>query len=391
VSWPRARELAGSLVLAGASVAVVLALFEAGLRVAGHRALYEMYSTPWTFWVYDADLGWFHEPEASGRFVGPRPWPVEFEPEVSINSLGLRGPELPPRAEDELRVLFLGDSLVAAFEVTDDLTFVRRIEPELGRRLGRSVRAINGGVRGYGTDQYLLLYEERGRALEPDIVVVFVSGNDPNDNRTLHEPRRPFGKPALVPNGGGALERVGWPVPRYGACEQVHLSLEFRVERGDSLFSRAICRAQMGLFDHSSLFSFLTVSLAWNEGLLERLYNLGNPQAATRRPTPRADVWLEHTRSILHALLGAIARDGAAVLVTGSPRDVANAGGEALAQPGVWIQDLAEVWEEKHEVVRWKHDSHFNPEGHRRVAETLLPALDEAARFRPAHIAGAGR
>jgi hypothetical protein len=49
------------------------------------------------------------------------------------------------------------------------------------------------------------------------------------------------------------------------------------------------------------------------------------------------------------------------------------------------------VWAEKHEVVRWKHDSHFNPEGHRRVAETLLPALEEAARFQPAHIAGAGR
>lgn len=378
MSWPRARELAGGLVLAGVSVAVVLAMFEAGLRLAGHRALYEMYSTPWTFWVYDADLGWFHEPNAHGRFVGPRPWPVEFESDVSINSLGLRGPELPPRAEDELRVLFLGDSVVAAFEVTDDLTFVRRIEQGLGARLGRTVRAINGGVRGYGTDQYLLLYEERGRALEPDVVVVFVSGNDPNDNRTLHEPRRPFGKPALVPNGDGALARVGWPVPRYGACEQVHLSLEFRVERGDSLVSRAICRAQMGLFDHSSLFSFLTVSVAWNEGLLQRLYQLGNPQG--RDATPRTDVWLEHARTILGALLAAIERDGAAVVLTGSPREVANIGGEALAGPGVWIRDLAEVWAEKHEVVRWKHDSHFNPEGHRRVAEALLPALEEAAR-----------
>jgi lysophospholipase L1-like esterase len=378
VSWPRARELAGGLVLAGASVAVVLAMFEVGLRVAGHRALYEMYSTPWTFWVYDADLGWFHEPNAHGRFVGPRPWPVEFESDVSINSLGLRGPELPRRAEDELRVLFLGDSLVAAFEVEDPFTFVRRVEQELGARLGRTVRAINGGVRGYGTDQYLLLYEERARALDPDVVVVFVSGNDPNDNRTLHEPRRPFGKPALVPNGAGTFARVGWPVPRYGACEQVHLSLGFEVERGDSLVSRAICHAQMGLFDHSSLFSFLTVSVAWNEALLQRLYDLANPQA--RSDTPRADVWLEHTRTILRALLAAIARDGAAALITGSPRDVTNAGGEALAGPGVWIRDLAEVWAEKQEVVRWKHDSHFNPEGHRRVAATLLPPLEEAAR-----------
>src|SRR6185503_13206306 len=88
---------AATAALFAASVAIVLAVFEVGLRLTGHVAIYEMYSKPSLFWRYDQLLGWSHEPGASGEFVGPRPWPVEFRGKVEINSLGLRGPEIPVR------------------------------------------------------------------------------------------------------------------------------------------------------------------------------------------------------------------------------------------------------------------------------------------------------
>jgi hypothetical protein len=75
------------------SVALTLLLFEVGFRIAGYEAIYEIYSKPWIFWKHDELLSWSHEPGASGYYVGPRPWPIEFRAFVSINSIGLRGPD----------------------------------------------------------------------------------------------------------------------------------------------------------------------------------------------------------------------------------------------------------------------------------------------------------
>lgn len=374
--WRRVRALLANLLLAGGSLAFVLLAFELGLRVAGYRALHEMYSAPHVFWTYDAQLGWFHEPGARGRYIGPRPWPVEFEAAVEINSRGLRGPELAPPGR-ELRVLFLGDSMVAAFEVDQPETFVALLEDDLALRVGERVRTINGGVRGYGTDQTLLFYEERGRELEPDVVVIFVSGNDLSDNRTLHETRRPFGKPALVPEGDGRLRRVGSPVPRYGECEEVSLSAAFDVVRTDDLASRLLCHAQIALFDHSALLSFATISIPWDAVLLAQLYHFGNPHHNSGA-SPEDDVWIAHTHAILLELIRAIRVDGARVVLTGGPIELDRFGGEALAGPGTLVRNLKAVWDAPYREVRWEHDSHFNREGHRRVAGILAPAIETA-------------
>jgi lysophospholipase L1-like esterase len=365
-----------NLLLASVSVGLAVCVFEAGLRLAGYRALYEMYSKPSQFWQYDPLLGWAHEPGARGRFVGPRPWPVEFDIPVEINGSGLRGPELGPPAEGELRVLFLGDSMVAGFEVEQHETFVARLADDLGKRLGRPVVTINAGVRGYGTDQYLLYYQERGRALEPDVVVVFHSANDPLDNTTLHETRRPFGKAALIPDAGGGLTRVGMPVPRYGECEEVSLSPDFAVVRKGGTGFHLLCAAQMVLFDHSALFSFLTITIPWSADLLRRMYHFGNPHMFEHRSEWR----VLHANKILLALVRQARADGAEVLVTGGPNELNALDLASIEAAGAPVHDLGEVWFVPREVARWNHDSHFNPEGHRRVAAILAPYLEGALR-----------
>ena len=381
----RLRGWLANLVVAFVSIALVLAAFEIGLRFAGYRAIYEMYSKPSLFWRHDPLLGWSQEPGATGRYVGPRPWPIEFQATVSINSLGLRGPEVPARSDGELRVLFLGDSMVAGFEVEYEQTYVALLERELSSRLGRPVRTINAGVRGYGTDQYYLYFVERGRALDADVVVVFHSGNDPVDDKTLHETRRPFGKGVLVPETGG-LRRVGIPVPRYPVCEEVWLDADYRVARGNPLGFGVACRAQMALFDHSALFSYVTISVPWNVGLLVNLYYLGNTHKQNLAD-PSLSTRSAQTQAISLALLREIRASGATAIWTGGPEDLEQHLVLAeLEREGARVRDLGDVWHEDPRKVRYLHDAHFNPVGHQRVAAILAPAIEAALRSQPTPI-----
>ena len=344
----------------------------------GYRAIYEIYSKPSILWRHDPLLGWSHEPGAEDRYIGPRPWPIEFEANVSINSLGLRGPEIPPPSPGELRVLFLGDSMVAGFEVEHEETFVALLSSILAERLERPVRTINAGVRGYGTDQSLLYLRDRGRELRPDLVVFFHSGNDPADNMTLHEMRRPFGKPGIRLGKDGDLEVVGTPVPTYPACSEWVLTDDFDPHRIDRLTGRALCRAQMILFDHSALLTLVTIAVPWDLSLLRSLYHLGNPHAehmaahgnrATDSPG----------RTLTLELVAAMARDarraGAGFVMISLADHLERLRPEPLESLGIPIVPIQSILEHPQTEVRWKRDSHFNPHGHRLVAEELAPTL----------------
>jgi hypothetical protein len=103
-----------------------------------------------------------------------------YQHPVSVNELGLRGPELPPKAAGERRVLALGDSLIYGQGVGDEET----VPYFLGERLrtldeqGRVWTAVNSGHRSYDTRQELALLEELGPAIQPDVVVLFWYWND---------------------------------------------------------------------------------------------------------------------------------------------------------------------------------------------------------------------
>ena len=90
----KAPVWAKKLALLAASSVLVLVVAEVVLRLAGYRPLYDVYSKPELFWRHDPLVGWSLQPGATGTYVGPRPFPVEFRARVRINSLGLRGPEI---------------------------------------------------------------------------------------------------------------------------------------------------------------------------------------------------------------------------------------------------------------------------------------------------------
>lgn len=164
-SWKRKLGVAlGSLVVA-AGIAELGARLRWGTPLAERLPISRIQAHPTRGWemVPGEDHYTYHHP-------------------VAINSLGLRGEEVPPRDPDapELRVLALGDSLIYGQGVADDQTLPVHLEAALeeGDPAGRAWRVVNGGHRAYDTAQELALLEDLGPVIAPDVVVLFWYWND---------------------------------------------------------------------------------------------------------------------------------------------------------------------------------------------------------------------
>jgi hypothetical protein len=173
------------------SVLAPLLLLELTLRLAG-PVLPGNYSTG-TFLTPHPVYGRFHVPGFDG-WVKSR----EFASRITINSLGLRGPERGyAKAAGTRRVMILGDSFTEAVQVAEHETTVSRLEAALNARGPDRFEVLNAGVGGWGTGQQLVYLREEGYRYEPDLVLVMLYlGNDVFDNsyalqgrpRNPHEP-----------------------------------------------------------------------------------------------------------------------------------------------------------------------------------------------------------
>lgn len=103
--------------------------------------------------VSDARLGW-------------RMRPAYRAPGVSHNLSGFRGAREPALHPTRPRILAIGDSFTYGLGVRDEDTFAALLEQATGAEL------INAGVNGYGIDQALIMWEEKGRQLAPQAVVL---------------------------------------------------------------------------------------------------------------------------------------------------------------------------------------------------------------------------
>lgn len=402
----RLRALTVRLMVVGVMVILTLVLVEVVFRLFGYRPVYDVYSSPDSFVRYDADLGWSLEPGSTGEFVGPRPFPIEYRSDVRINELGLRGPELEPVPANGVRVLVLGDSWTAGFEVEEEETYVAVLQERLERRLNVPVQVINGGVRGYGTDQALLLYRDRLDDLDPDVVLYHTTINDPEDNTVLHRMRRLYGKPAFHVGPDGSLRLVAQPVPDYPQCSEFRL-VGGEVTRVDGVRARAFCWLQTNLSDRSAFFSFVTERLQRNPDVVRRLYGLGSPNGAPAPPPPSppaADAPHERpegdgeppmppagggqdpppppppaldpphalTARLIKELAAEVRRDGAEFLLIGLGADLTALDLPALDAADIDAVPIDAAMGTDPSVTQIPNDGHPNPVGHRRIGELLV-------------------
>lgn len=229
------RGWAANLLLLGASALAALLLLEGGTRLAGLHfpAIARPELRDGGLWVYDATKGWFHQPGARGRAYlgGPD------RGQVRVNSLGLRGAEIarakPPGTR---RVLVLGDSYVFGVGVDEEHLFTTRLAERLSRG-GAPVEAVNAGVSGYSNDQQLILLEELGPQLAPDLVVLVMCDNDFEGNGESFSYQQYY-KPWFELGPGRALVRHNVPVPRLGVAQRARLWLGQRSNAWNLLRSR---------------------------------------------------------------------------------------------------------------------------------------------------------
>lgn len=105
----------------------------------------------------------------------------EFEYIFTTNSHGLRNPEIPvKKPAGTTRVAIVGDSFVAGLGVADDQVFPRLLERRLAEPSDEeNIQVLNLGRAGSSTIREADLYETVGREFEPDVVVLAVFlGND---------------------------------------------------------------------------------------------------------------------------------------------------------------------------------------------------------------------
>ncbi len=98
---------------------------------------------------------------------------------VTINELGLRGPEVLPKAAGEFRILSLGESTTFGVGVSDAETYSARLPEVLNAALpSRHFTVINAGVSAYSSSQSLKYLQLRGWKLRPDLVLFYHEAND---------------------------------------------------------------------------------------------------------------------------------------------------------------------------------------------------------------------
>jgi len=116
----------------------------------------------------DSRLGYVNEPGFTGR------WGVSRRVSVSIDAYGFRV-EKPRRGlapDVPLRVACLGDSCTFGFDVEAEEAYPAELGRQLRERLGHAVEILNAGVIGYSTRHGERLFRERIVPLRPDVVTV---------------------------------------------------------------------------------------------------------------------------------------------------------------------------------------------------------------------------
>lgn len=150
------------------------------------------------------------------RACGDCPHLYEPNPErPDVSAQGLRDRAyVVPKPADRFRILVLGDSVAGGFQLP-----VARSFPEVLERRLAPVEVVNASAAGWSTWNELHFYLARGRAFEPDLVIVALCLNDVVDP-ALHWLRL-LGPQAVLPAGS-------IPDPRY---HDEHIAGRLRLRR----------------------------------------------------------------------------------------------------------------------------------------------------------------
>ncbi len=335
------RRLVGRLVLAATAVALTIAMAELGARVL---------VPAWTpkngarnYWRYDERLGWVHQQKVDATHAHR-----DFEVRLKTNAHGFRDdPIAVERTPGRKRMLLLGDSFAFGYGVEQDEALSEILEarhPEW--------EVVNTAVAGWGTDQQLLFYRDRGRAFSPDVVLLMFHPNDLADN--AGRMRYGYYKPHFVLEQD-ELVLTGTPVRE--------LSREQKIDR----------YLNQRTFFLTRLWEIPDRIEDWLERPAPepkiRLASLGDPPAVSAGPPQDVERngGVVLTRRLVRELADEVAASGArfaVVSVPGPDRRSQETLAPLLAELGVPYLALDEAFATwPRDSIKFAHDPHWNPKG----------------------------
>jgi hypothetical protein len=162
-------------------------------------------------WREDPVLGWIIRDNQEFEHVSPY---GEFKGIVFTGEHGIRVPspefQIPKKQNTERRILFIGDSVTASYEVDYEDTFVALTGAQF-LEAGVDAGVINAGIRGYSAGQAWKRLEQLTDAgYEYTDVVYNYSFNDDFENMSILQPERVFGKRGEYLSDG-TVEFTGLP------------------------------------------------------------------------------------------------------------------------------------------------------------------------------------
>lgn len=181
----KARGIVNILAANAIGLAMGLGAVEIGVRLFADTGMqYEL-----EMWRYALEAKQVSAVEAMGHEHVPDVNTVLMGAPVSINAIGLRDdPVATAKPADTVRVLMLGDSITFGWGVADEERVSERLEAALAGHSalrGRRLEVINAGVGNYNAAMSVAWHLNRGRALEPDIIVFnyFINDAEPRPSR----------------------------------------------------------------------------------------------------------------------------------------------------------------------------------------------------------------
>lgn len=103
----------------------------------------------------------------------------EWDTTFSVNSLGMRGPEVTvAKPADTYRIVLVGDSFIESESVNWEDTAGGILQQQLTGETGRSIEVINAGVISYSPIIYARIIADKVIPLTPDLVMVNVDMSD---------------------------------------------------------------------------------------------------------------------------------------------------------------------------------------------------------------------
>jgi hypothetical protein len=195
------RSLLRNVTLVTLSCAFTVALAEVVLRFQAHRIVRdgEWLEVGSVFDLDDPPVGFSLKPGATRISVKGGAYVIRD----TINEQGLRDVPHPARKLPATkRVLVLGDSFMYGDGVEMEESMPRRLAS-----LMPGVEFINAGVRAWNLDQEYLYYKARGRAWQPDLVLLAFFINDLIRDRAYDVVEGPDGLPIEYHRNADALAR----------------------------------------------------------------------------------------------------------------------------------------------------------------------------------------